>query len=624
MRPCFPTIGFIVAAFPSVLFAQTGAQSLPTATPYTSGVSHDKRHVTYTVERDGSYVKEVELQRLIESDAGVRAEGQQIVPYSASLQSVEILQARVITAKGEIIDVQPSAILDQQPYLSQGAPAFSDNKSKAIIFPQVSIGARTLLHYRITQKKPILPGHFSAIEFASPHDVRRDVIYTVIAPASMPMQVQGIDLPIEKIVLPDGRLQWRAHTTNAVAIPPEAGSVAIRDYSQRFVASSLPSGESMAQAYRELVGDLGKPTPKVEALARSLTKGITDPREQAKALYDWVRTDIRYVAIVLERGGWQPHAVDSIIAMGYGDCKDKAILLGSLLEAMGIASTPVLVNAGSSYWMPEVPTLQSFNHMISYVPTLGIYLDSTERWAPFGVLPSEDANKRVLHLSDGTWAMTPESEASAILRHQASTTADNRVIGQFELTGKGSQEVIMGRAFAGLGTIPDSTLMPPILNQMQVRGEGRLRRSTSGATRDTASIAFDYSGIGPIDLSAPGATRLPLSPFVLVSGAISAYQTPRKFPFLCPSFTLREEFELEFPVSLKIVRNFPAVEQVAESGGARMSYIALTAQDGTRTMVTRQLVAERLKLICTAEDQARWQSLIDVVQRNSRAQMLYE
>ena len=74
----------------------------------------------------------------------------------------------------------------------------TDMVAKSIVFPQVSPGARAVVHYRIAQKKPVLPGHFSAIEFASQHDERRDVTHTVIAPADMPMQGLGIDLSVDR------------------------------------------------------------------------------------------------------------------------------------------------------------------------------------------------------------------------------------------------------------------------------------------------------------------------------------------------------------------------------------------------------------------------------------------
>ena len=51
-----------------------------------------------------------------------------------------------------------------------------------------------------------------------------------------------------------------------------------------------------------------------------------------KALAQFVQHDVRYVAIELGIGGWQPHSASDIFAHRYGDCKDKATLLSSMLE----------------------------------------------------------------------------------------------------------------------------------------------------------------------------------------------------------------------------------------------------------------------------------------------------
>lgn len=230
----------------------------------------------------------------------------------------------------------------------------------------------------------------------------------------------------------------------------------------------------------------------------------------------------------------------------------------------------------------------------------------------------------MLHLADGHWATTPAYEAGATSLHRVTTTADGRVIGRLALTGTGAQQINMGRSFSGLDAIPDATLMPPIMNVMQVRGEGRLIRPKAGETRDPASLAFEYSGAGPMELPGPGAMRLPTSPFVLVAGPVALYQTPRRFPFPCPSFTLREEYDLALPDTVKITRNFAPMAQTAESDGVRLRYAATVAQEGNRTVVTRELVAERLKTICSPDDQQRWLPLIEAAQRNFRSQMLYE
>ena len=72
-------------------------------------------------------------------------------------------------------------------------------------------------------------------------------------------------------------------------------------------------------------------------------------------------------------------------------------MLQALLAAKGIASTPVLINAGAAYSLPPVASTDVFDHMINYIPALGLYVDSTSRYTPFGSLPFADSDKPVVH-----------------------------------------------------------------------------------------------------------------------------------------------------------------------------------------------------------------------------------
>ena len=73
----------------------------------------------------------------------------------------------------------------------------------------------------------------------------------------------------------------------------------------------------------------------------------------------------------------------------------------ALLAAKGIASTQALVNSGATYSLPKVPVLSMVNHVIVYVPSLNLFLDSTSATTPFGMYcPWADSDKPVL-LVDG-------------------------------------------------------------------------------------------------------------------------------------------------------------------------------------------------------------------------------
>ena len=63
-----------------------------------------------------------------------------------------------------------------------------------------------------------------------------------------------------------------------------------------------------------------------------------------RALAKFVQGDIRYVAIELGIGGLQPHQASDIYSHRYGDCKDKATLMSSMLREIGVESYYLDVN----------------------------------------------------------------------------------------------------------------------------------------------------------------------------------------------------------------------------------------------------------------------------------------
>ncbi|WP_163602946.1 transglutaminase domain-containing protein, partial [Klebsiella pneumoniae] len=62
--------------------------------------------------------------------------------------------------------------------------------------------------------------------------------------------------------------------------------------------------------------------PEVRRQADLITSGITDRREQARAIFDWVSRNIRYFGIFLGNGGYIPRSAATVLVDKYGDCKD--------------------------------------------------------------------------------------------------------------------------------------------------------------------------------------------------------------------------------------------------------------------------------------------------------------
>src|SRR5581483_5978472 len=174
--------------------------------------------------------------------------------------------------------------------------------------------------------------------------------------------------------------------------------VADPDSGPYFIASSVKDYDGLAHVVGALIRPKVAVTPEIQKQADTITAGITDRKEQARAIYDWVSQHLRYVAVDFGNGGFIPHDPNWTMNNGFGDCKDQAVLFASLLKARNISSELVVIHAGNRYKLSGVPWNGDFNHMIVYLPDWKIYADTTVKNVPFQVLPTQDYGKPVVHL----------------------------------------------------------------------------------------------------------------------------------------------------------------------------------------------------------------------------------
>ncbi|MGV3619880.1 MAG: DUF3857 domain-containing transglutaminase family protein [Archangium sp.] len=105
------------------------------------------------------------------------------------------------------------------------------------------------------------------------------------------------------------------------------------------------------------------------------------PEEQrAREAVRVVQDEIRYVGVELGQHSHQPHDPAWVLERGFGDCKDKSLLLVSLLRAVGLEAWPALVNTDAAEgFADEPPSASHFNHAIALVnlPTGPTFIDGT-------------------------------------------------------------------------------------------------------------------------------------------------------------------------------------------------------------------------------------------------------
>ena len=400
------------------------AQDAPTPPALPAKITVFNRQVE--VAADGSSIVTAHNETKILQQNAIAVLGQLKLTYSDQLQQIDIAGAYTLKPDGRKIPVGPDAIITQQSPASQNAPMLSDSKQKVIIFPDVEVGD-TLVYDATTRSKPELPGNFLFDTLFPPALPVDDATIGIHVPKAMTLTLDSRDLNPAKSTDGDGLL-YTVHYSN-LHPSPDSAIQSVFDLAPRLSVSTFKDYDALAAAYALLATPAIGVTPAIQAKADEIAAGTSDRREQAHKIYDWVSLHIRYVALEFGQGGIVPHDADRVLADGYGDCKDHAVLFAALLKAKGISANLVLINATNTYTVAKVPTMAPFNHVIVWLPDFRFYADTTNgRLVPFGLLPVPEYGKPVLHIADRSGAVHQipvNNAASSTVTYKLTLTTDD-------------------------------------------------------------------------------------------------------------------------------------------------------------------------------------------------------
>jgi len=231
------------------------------------------------------------------------------------------------------------------------------------------VGDTVAFSYRLTETEPMFPGHFSVTETFPRTAAYDDVKVRIDAPTALWTQHLARQLTESVNSEKDGRkiIEWTYQNKLPLKSKRQNYSVYDAEKEPGFAYSTFKSYAEIVQAYGERASPKAAVTERVQKLADEVAQDKKTPREQGRALYDWVATNITYAGNCIGVGAVVPHDIDFILDNRMGDCKDHATLLQALLAAKGIVSTQALVNAGSSYRLPRIPVVSTVNHVINFI-----------------------------------------------------------------------------------------------------------------------------------------------------------------------------------------------------------------------------------------------------------------
>jgi transglutaminase-like putative cysteine protease len=387
--------------------------------------------------------------------------------------------------------------------------------------------------------------------------------------------------PVEPTTAAEGGWQWTVRDVPPIKAEPRmpaflslSGQAEISYFGPGQRALSVESWDALGRWYSGLITGRRSATPEISQKARDLTAGKSDFDGKVRALTSFLQTDVRYVAIEIGIGGFQPHPASDIFHARYGDCKDKATLLSSLLQEVGIGSDYVLINTDHGIVNPAIHSAL-FNHAILAIelpPGLNaasyhsvllsksgkryLIFDPTDEFTPLGDLRSELQDTYALLVTD----------AGGELIHTALQPPENNVLereGQFKLNSDGSLSGEVVEKRRGDHALRERYAFKEENQQERLQHvEQLLNRSLQGFTLETLEIKQlddrDKDLVLNYKFSAPNYVQVrgPLTlarPRILGEKSFAIDQKPRHYALEMNGATRETDvFEIEIPAGYKV------------------------------------------------------------------------
>jgi tetratricopeptide (TPR) repeat protein len=406
------------SAEPSAMLKAADAVSVSGA----PGVIVLAENVSFVYDATGRRDTKYRLVYRILSAAALKGWSSYEESWASWFQDKPQMRARVITAEGQALTLDPSTISDS-PAQPDSPEVYTDRRVLRAPLPGVAVGAIVEEETDVHETKPVFDGGVARYVFFGRGAPTQRETFDVVYPKTLGVKIAVRTKPVLE--------PKRSEENGSVHLHFEAGPLEAIDYSEpstppdrdRYSYVGLATGKSwnaVASGYAEVVDRQISGASLADAAAEARSGGASTA-QVIDRLVARLQRDVRYTGVEFSDASIVPRSPAETLQRRYGDCKDKAALLVALLRAAGIPASVALLRTGSGLDTdPDLPGLGVFDHAIVYVPgPPAIWIDATDEFAHPGELPLGDR---------GRLALVAAKNTSGLIETPPNRSADNRFV----------------------------------------------------------------------------------------------------------------------------------------------------------------------------------------------------
>jgi len=310
-----------------------------------------------------TFVHEV---RQVLTPAGVDNGSHILIDYDPSYQLLTFHWVRIWRGTNSLNRLDPDKIQVNQRGLEPDSLLFNAEKTALLLLEDVRVGDVVDYAYSVQGDNPVFAGSFSdRLEVQTRHPIEQ-LTTRLLWPAARHLFVQnhGTDIKYAALRKSDGLIEFTWNLTN---VPECRDEPALPIWYRPIPWVQLSEFQKWSDVNQLALGLFRSTAPLSPELTRKINEWKRLPGQETEVLaaLRFVQDEIRSLGIESGASGYKPASPSSVFVRRFGDCKDKSLLLATILRALGIEAWPVFVNTKLRQTVSDMhPSITIFDQVI--------------------------------------------------------------------------------------------------------------------------------------------------------------------------------------------------------------------------------------------------------------------
>lgn len=399
---------------------------------------------------DNSVERFFHYYQRVNTAAGLEDLSQLRFYYEPSYQQLAIHFVRILRGSATIDALRPSEIkvIHEEEELDQ--QLFNGTEAAVIFVNDVRVGDVIEYAFTLTGDNPVLGGRFTDTYYFVDQDPIQEFALRLLYPTKRSLAIKADNTDLQPTKQPLGEhTEYLWYAQNLRPLTFEDSTPDWFDPSPRVTLSEFQDWSAVVSWALPFYQNTSLKNSELRAKIQEWLERSSSAEDRTAWALQFVQDEIRYLGIELGRYSHQPTLPDKVFARRFGDCKDKSLLLSSILNAMGIDAVPALVSmdgkASVDTWQP---TPFAFDHVIVQAKVSGktYWLDPTISYQRAGITGYYDPPyERALVLREGTRNLesipkpTADSGSLDIVESYSARNSTNQIYLSVTKTYRGSE-----------------------------------------------------------------------------------------------------------------------------------------------------------------------------------------